>query len=281
MEQQLAEVTQGNQNVSEFFTTIKTIWDGITDANPLPYCTCTKCTCNLTQRIQQRQQEQRLLQFMMKLNENYATVGGNILMMTPFPNVSQAYRLFAQEERYKEIAQSTTTESMAFLVDRRRNTHGFRNYQDKNDNSSSGNLNTGNYKQQLQHTGSFTSGIKRTGGKSRSHYYCTHCKILGHSVDRCYKIHGFPPGFKGNKENRVVAFAHNSNEEDSIPLPKDDNGGTTGSNNNISVEQYNSMMEMLNRQKLNEDSTTENAGNDHAALLTGKTCLLVQILIGS
>ncbi|MED6118819.1 hypothetical protein PIB30_006315 [Stylosanthes scabra] len=24
---------------------------------------------------------------------------------------------------------------------------------------------------------------------------CTHCGILGHSVDKCYKIHGYPPNY--------------------------------------------------------------------------------------
>lgn len=25
---------------------------------------------------------------------------------------------------------------------------------------------------------------------------CTHCKMLGHSIDKCYKLHGYPHGFK-------------------------------------------------------------------------------------
>ncbi|KAK0606056.1 hypothetical protein LWI29_033682 [Acer saccharum] len=25
---------------------------------------------------------------------------------------------------------------------------------------------------------------------------CSHCGIVGHVVDKCYKLHGFPPGFK-------------------------------------------------------------------------------------
>lgn len=40
LEQQLLEINQGHDNISEFFTKIKTIWDGLNDANPLPYCTC-------------------------------------------------------------------------------------------------------------------------------------------------------------------------------------------------------------------------------------------------
>ena len=39
-------------------------------------------------------------------------------MMHPFPNISQAYRLFAKEELYKEISQLTTqTDVMAFYTE--------------------------------------------------------------------------------------------------------------------------------------------------------------------
>lgn len=36
LEQQLLEITQGNDTVSEIFTKIKTLWDGWNDASPLP-----------------------------------------------------------------------------------------------------------------------------------------------------------------------------------------------------------------------------------------------------
>ncbi|KAJ1410690.1 hypothetical protein SESBI_21711 [Sesbania bispinosa] len=31
---------------------------------------------------------------------------------------------------------------------------------------------------------------------------CTHCGLLGHNVDKCYKIHGYPPGHPKSK-NKV------------------------------------------------------------------------------
>lgn len=95
LEQQLLELKQGTDSVSEFYTKIRTIWDGITDVDPLLNCTCNKCTCGLTQRLQQKQQQQRMLQFIMRLNEQFAVIKGNVLMMQPIPTVSQVYRLFA------------------------------------------------------------------------------------------------------------------------------------------------------------------------------------------
>ncbi|KAJ1433442.1 Zinc finger, CCHC-type superfamily [Sesbania bispinosa] len=31
---------------------------------------------------------------------------------------------------------------------------------------------------------------------------CTHCGLLGHTIDKCYKIHGYPPGHPKSK-NKV------------------------------------------------------------------------------
>ena len=25
---------------------------------------------------------------------------------------------------------------------------------------------------------------------------CSHCGVAGHTVEKCYRVHGFPPGFK-------------------------------------------------------------------------------------
>lgn len=121
LEQQLAEIMQGTKSISDFFTAIKSIWDAMEQARPLPYCTCNKCTCNLTKKVFERQQETMLLQFMMKLSEQYSTIRGNVLMMSTMPKVTEAYRLFAQEERHKEISQMTNnTESLAFIAETKR-----------------------------------------------------------------------------------------------------------------------------------------------------------------
>ena len=32
--------------------------------------------------------------------------------------------------------------------------------------------------------------------KGKDRPMCTHCGKLGHTIDKCYKLHGFPPSFK-------------------------------------------------------------------------------------
>jgi hypothetical protein len=44
---------------------------------------------------------------------------------------------------------------------------------------------------------------------------CTHCGFVGHTVDKCYKVHGYPPGYrtrgKGPMANQVSHSTPSSN----------------------------------------------------------------------
>ncbi|XP_074328661.1 uncharacterized protein LOC141666511 isoform X2 [Apium graveolens] len=259
LEQQLLDIKQGSDSVSEFFTKIKTIWDGISDANPLPHCTCTNCTCDLSKRIKQQQEDQRLLQFMMKLNKNFATVRGNILMMLPLPNLSQAYRVFILEERHKEMSQLTNqTETMAFYADRKRfNTQ--RNFNTKPNATEFPRMNNvGNYVGNI-----VPNSFNRKGAKP--YYFCNHCKILGHSMERCFKLHGYPPGFQAKNDTRKFAALSQHTLEANGNDPE---GNVSNSDNcpTVPLEQYNQLMELYNKQSNVASTSTE----PKHALLAGR-----------
>lgn len=40
--------------------------------------------------------------------------------------------------------------------------------------------------------------------KQKKTYYCTFCNFTGHTIDRCYKKHGFPPNYKNKGKHTVV-----------------------------------------------------------------------------
>ncbi|XP_074343831.1 uncharacterized protein LOC141683044 [Apium graveolens] len=248
LEQTLSELTQGQQSVSEFYTKMKTLWDSIDDTQPLPVCVCptTTCTCNLTGKIHQMQQTQRVLQFLMKLNDHFSAVRANILMMNPLPSLTQAYRIVAQEETHKEISQNTAVDSLAFATERKYHSQGqAQTVRPQIFNNS-------------QRSGSFTGNFKRPA-KPQNNYYCTHCKMAWHSLERCFKIHGFPPNFKGNKDKRVAAMAHN--QQDITDASDVQNLNT----NQLSTEQYQQLMELLGKHSISENKK-ENTISGHALL---------------
>jgi len=95
----------------------------------------------------------------MGLNSSYTAIRGNILMMIPFPSMSQVYSLLIQEERQRQV----------------RNEQHF-----------------------LSDTASFSAGttkpspIAKRPDHKRSPLFSEHCKKPGHTVEKCYKLHGYP-----------------------------------------------------------------------------------------
>ena len=86
--------------------------------------------------------------------------------MDPIPSLSKVYSLIIQEETQRSVPNSafTKVDSTALAA-----------------------------KLTNEHLGSFLGGAV---GKGKERPTCTHCGKTGHTVDKCYKKHGFPPGFK-------------------------------------------------------------------------------------
>jgi hypothetical protein len=43
----------------------------------------------------------------------------------------------------------------------------------------------------------------RTQYPCKEHPLCTHCGLLGHTVEKCYKLHRYPLGYKSTKGKYV------------------------------------------------------------------------------
>ena len=110
--------------------------------------------------------------FLKGLNDSYGSVRSQILLMEPLPSISKVFSLIAQEESQRQVTASSAPLSdpqLAFVVQ---------------GNSKPG-PDKGNPK----------------GKKDRP--TCSHCGILGHTRDRCYKIHGYPPNYKKQNNNQI------------------------------------------------------------------------------
>lgn len=265
------ELTQNNQSVSEFYTKIKTVWDSIDDVNPVPTCSCTDCSCDLRQSVLTKQQEQRLLQFLLKLNDKYSVVRAHIMMMQPLPTVSQAYRLIAQEESHKEISQTgSLNDSLAFAADRR----SFDSYNSQKFFQSA---NSQTYQRPVASRPSFSGNFTgpRRPSKPGSNYFCTHCKVQGHSIDRCFQIHGFPPGFKGFKDKCNTQMAATVIATEPIDQIASSTPNTC-SNNSLTEAQYSHLVSLLGSHLSTSHSTgaEQTSDNSSHALLAGKICLM-------
>ena len=105
-------------------------------------------------------------------------------MMTPLPSLSQIYSLLIQEERQRQVKTSShfQYEGTSFSANTSGNNSRF-------------------------------VRSRRTDNR-RSQLFCDHCKRSGHTIDKCYKIHGCPVtnNSTGNKGGEVHATIDKATE---------------------------------------------------------------------
>ncbi|KAL2901944.1 Retrovirus-related Pol polyprotein from transposon RE1, partial [Bienertia sinuspersici] len=125
-----------------------------------------------------------------------------------------------------------------------------------------------------QPLGSFQSRYNNNK-RPASSYYCSHCKIHGHSYERCFKVHGYPPGFKGFKEKKVAeTVQHSADSATSVDLKPASDQSALSATASISQEQYNYLVELLQNISTNINADNDDPEISHSANLAGKLCLL-------
>ena len=105
---------------------------------------------------------------------------------------TSTFRMLMQEERYKNSCENAVLQPMAFTTDK-----GIvydRNYE-----------RTTGYKKSFNHN---------VGCSKSNNYLCGFCKIKGHSIQRCFKIYGYP---NGNGKKVATNIQTNKNEECNTP----------------------------------------------------------------
>ncbi|XP_016443550.1 uncharacterized protein LOC107768899 [Nicotiana tabacum] len=96
IQKSLASISQGTMSVSAYFIRLKGLWDELDTHRSIP-------TCNQMKGHGEQMEEDRVMQFLMGLNDTYNVVRSNVLMMSPLPNVRQAYSLVIQEETQRGL----------------------------------------------------------------------------------------------------------------------------------------------------------------------------------
>ncbi|XP_070047115.1 uncharacterized protein [Nicotiana tomentosiformis] len=158
----LASISQGSMSIPEYYARIKSIWD---ELSTLSVHSDSHCTCGGGRLdIQKREEDQRLYQFLMGLNEIYGNARTNLLIMSHFPTIKKAYSLLLNDERQREIQPPPfhfKSESVSFSVGSQRFSHP-----------------------------------KTSFDPRRPNMVCSYCNNPGHTLLKCYKKYGFLPNFK-------------------------------------------------------------------------------------
>ncbi|XP_073275620.1 uncharacterized protein [Primulina huaijiensis] len=168
LRRELINLRQDQQSVAVYFTKLKSVWDEL--SNFRPSCTCGQCTCGGVKELAVFSHHEYVLTFLLGLNESFTQIRGQLLLLDPLPPINKVFSLVSQEERQRSISSqsgpnTSPSDNLAFVAVK----------------------------------GSKSSGPDlgaRTRSVQRERPFCTKCQIHGHTIDTCYKIHGYPPGYK-------------------------------------------------------------------------------------
>ncbi|XP_070045103.1 uncharacterized protein [Nicotiana tomentosiformis] len=137
--------------------------------------------------MMQFKNDERLIQFLMGLNEIYAQARSNILMINHFPSVNHPYSLLIQDENQREVHVTSQFpgDGSSFMA-------GNQNTQ----------INRGNHINSLQKIGhNSIKGNNNYKGKKNGQM-CSYCKITNHTIENCYRLIGFSSDFIFTKPNK-------------------------------------------------------------------------------
>ncbi|XP_074266527.1 uncharacterized protein LOC141589800 [Silene latifolia] len=111
----LGDIAQANLSLVEYYSKMKNLWETLDSIDPLPSCSCGKiglCTCALVKKMIDRENNAKIIQFLMNLNSSYDGVRTQILSLDPLPSINKILALLQKVERQKQI-----TETVSNLAD--------------------------------------------------------------------------------------------------------------------------------------------------------------------
>ncbi|KAJ0591220.1 putative RNA-directed DNA polymerase [Helianthus annuus] len=157
-------ISQNGSTVADYYNRLTTMWKQFDAMLQLPTCSCkaAKDYNDFTMLI-------KLMQFLMGLDDVYQPVRTNLLTRETFPSVKVAYSVVSREESHRLTSSGSKGQNVAFVS---------------------------------KPNQSFESKKKTANQRGPNpNLKCTHCNMMGHTVDRCFELIGYPPGFRKRSNN--------------------------------------------------------------------------------
>jgi hypothetical protein len=151
--------------ISNYYTKLKGYWDELISYRGTP-----SCFCDGMKEYNKFKEHDQIMQFLIGLNDSYNAVRGQILLMKKLPSVREVYSPIIQEEQQWKI-RSPIIEGVSI---------------------------TAAVKTQKEAGSSHRHSRNQTSfrGTSTSYERTLHNTYCNHTIDHCYKLHGYPLGHK-------------------------------------------------------------------------------------
>ncbi|XP_070007446.1 uncharacterized protein [Nicotiana sylvestris] len=115
IQKEISESTQGNLDIAGYYAKLKRMWDELDSLDICQHCTCDG-SCGGKLKNYKSQQDSRLIQFLMGLNDTYAAPRSNLLLLSPLPSLNHTYSLLIRDEKQREVQISHHPAESAFVA---------------------------------------------------------------------------------------------------------------------------------------------------------------------
>lgn len=97
LQREINSFCQESLTITMYHSQLKKKWDELECLAPTPHC-----TCHAAKQVSECDSRNKLMQFLMGLNDAYDSTRDQILLIDPMPMVSKAYSMILQMEKQKE-----------------------------------------------------------------------------------------------------------------------------------------------------------------------------------
>ncbi|KAK9723939.1 hypothetical protein RND81_05G035400 [Saponaria officinalis] len=214
----MVHIEQNGQPIVRYFGKLKSIWEDLSSLDPLPECECNApkaCTCNVLKKIVDKDNKNRLLDFLMGLDGVYEVVSDQILATIPLLTVNQAFFKIQQIKMQKNVHNK--------VFDTREN-NGHDSEQVCWPSSASDSL-----------QGSYVHSVgNRNGKRGKTPLKCDYCGKKGHTRAYCFKLKAY------NRMAAHVEETHYNAEETSLGAENvyEADPKSSGTNNLLSAKPH-------------------------------------------
>ncbi|GJU41593.1 ribonuclease H-like domain-containing protein [Tanacetum coccineum] len=186
---------RNDSSIADYYHKLNALWKQYDAMIELP-----KCVCNASEGFKKHNQLLKLMQFLMGLDDSYMQIRSSILSREVLPDVRSAYATISSKESHRvavgSIAGSSQRNQASAFVS---NVPNSQNFQRTNQNFSTGPSRPNNLSNNRQGGGSGLNNNRQGGG---SGVVCDNCGFNGHTIDRYFKIIGYPADFGKKKSGQ-------------------------------------------------------------------------------
>nr|GEU51571.1 ribonuclease H-like domain-containing protein [Tanacetum cinerariifolium] len=213
---------QGGLPISEYYHKLNSLWREYEILTKLP-----DYTCSARLEVANYDKILKLMQFLMGLDDIYQPIRSSILTREVLPEAKDAFLIISREESHRGIPSSygtvkTEKAQASAFVSKQSDMNRSRN---NNWSNNGNNVNRGVYDNLL----------------------CKNCGLKGHTIERCFELIGYPPGFKRNLNLKPNTNGNSKSNSGDFRKGSSNNSETkTSGNVSFTNEQVMKLMSLLN-----------------------------------